>query len=176
MNLSWYTAASPLYCQMPRLLHPTYETSRARACLRAQGVALFQAGLSPQTRPLYRSYIRRYTKALCRAFRIRPFPVSRTALHLYAARWVTSGRAHTTLPSIFAALKHEHRANGWPWLSSTDKAWLRHFMTGVRKTFPHTPVRKQPMTMSLLRRIVARANLADPCEAQFITMVFLCSV
>ena len=41
------------------------------------------------------------------------------------------------------------------------------------QTFPHTPARKQPLTMSILPCITARADFSDPWEAQYITMALV---
>lgn len=157
---------------MPKLKHPSYAHAAARAKLRRQASRIFNAALSKNTHPVYRSYVRRYI-SFCREFHLRPFPASRTTLHLYAAHWVTSGRAHTTIASIFSAIKNVHRAHLWTWLDEESKAWLQQFMVGIRKSFPHEPKRKMPLTISILRAITAKADLSNTQEAQYITMAFL---
>lgn len=155
-----------------RYAQPSYATSADRAHLREVADAIYDAALEPSTHASYNTHRRQYSR-FCQQLHLQAFPASKLSLQLYAAHWVATGHAHTTLPSIFSAIKHEHRKNGWAWLSTQDKDWLSTYMRGIRKSFPHHPRRKQPMTMSILHQMAAIANFDNIQEVQFLAMAFL---
>lgn len=153
-------------------VQPSYATSAARDQLRHLADDIFQAALEPSTRATYETHRRQYSN-FCAKFNITPFPASKNSLRLYAAHWVATGHAHTTLPGIFTALKSVHRQHGWPWLTEVEKQWMAAYMRGIKKAFPHTPDRKRPMTMSILHQLAAAANFSNLNECQYITMALL---
>jgi integrase len=135
-------------------------------------MAIFDAALEPSTHSTYATHRRQYT-TFCHQFHLQPFPATKATLQLYAAHWVATGHAHTTLPAIFSAIKDAHRRHGWAWLSTRDQEWMAAYMRGIRKSYPHRPRRKQPMTMSILHQLAAIANFANVHEVQYIAMAFL---
>lgn len=151
---------------------PSSSLAYAHGELQVIADAIFNAALEPSSHEVYASHQRSYI-AFCRANNLTPFPVSKTSLQLYAAHWVITGHAHTTLPSIFSSLKHVHRQQGWPWLTDLEQQWFACYMRGIRKAFPHQPRRKQPMVQSILHALAARADFSQLHVVQYITMAFL---
>lgn len=133
---------------------------------------IFDAALEPASQKTYDSYVKGYS-SFCGRHALQPFPASHISLQLYAAYWVATGRAHTTLPAILSAIKSVHRRNMWEWLTLSQQAFMNHFMKGVRKAFPHQPTRKQPMTQHIIDQLAALADFTNSNEVQFITMAYV---
>lgn len=159
---------------MPRFHQPTYESAAARQALHRQANRIYRAALSSSTRRTYRASVIQYRR-FCAQIHRPAFPVSRTTLQLYATHWVSTGRKHTSFPSVRSALKdysmrHDHR---WLFDSVRVNTWWKTFMRGLQRAYPHQPKQKAPLTADLIKQIIRNTRRQDGDNLQLITMTIL---
>jgi integrase len=158
--------------QMGPPRHPTSTEPAQRRALQKAIRHIYKATIDESSQRTYTSYVRNYRK-VCLAFHQTPFPATRTSLALYAAYWLTSGRCHRTLKPIMSAIRSVHTARRIPWLSETDRKWMKAFYKGAQRLFPRAVNRKKPLTLRLLYRIAEIASLHKAAHTQYVTMAFV---
>lgn len=159
---------------MPRFLQPSYDSATARRALYHRANRIYRAALSSSTRRTYRASVLQYRR-FCAQIQRQAFPVSRTTLQLYATHWVSTGRKHTSFPSVRSALKDYSSRHNHPWLfdSTRVSTWWKTFTRGLQRAYPHQPKQKNPLTADLIKQIIHNTNRREGENLQLITMTVL---